>query len=332
MTRRESGQAIVTSILLLVVAALIGFIGWYIYETDRSTRILLDNKPPSILYKPRQAATVVAIGDVACDPKDRYFAANNPSRCQSKATYLTAASQKPKAILALGDLQYENGTYQKFMASYDKDWGKAKSLTYPVPGNHEYETSNAAGYYEYFKTRHEADGNRGYYAFQLGKWRLIALNSNCKHIGGCHDGSPQIEWLKQQLAASKNQCVLAYWHHPYYSSGRYAKDPDLNLTKPFWEQMRAHKVDIVLNGHEHFYERFDLQNAAAEADPDGTRQFTVGTGGKSLHLQDVPAANTQRIVDDRYGVLVLQLEARSYSWKFVATNGDVLDNGSTKCH
>ncbi len=200
--------------------------------------------------------------------------------CRQRLTASLLAKGGYAAVLALGDEQYERGALSDFRAEYDAAWGAVKSLTFPVPGNHDYGTTRAAGYYAYFGSR-AGDASRGYYSFDIGTWHLIALNSNCGAVGGCDESSPQGRWLSADLAANPNACTLAYWHHPRFSSGPHGND---NTYDGFWRILFAAGADVVLVGHDHLYERFAPQNPDARGDDArGIREFVVGTGGRSLY-------------------------------------------------
>lgn len=315
-------------LLGLALLVIIGFTGWYVRLTS------LDNKPTSIIEsKPIEptALKVVAIGDIVCDPGDPHLLVKQLGYCQEVATYELAAQQKPDAVLALGDLQYEDGALEKFKDRYEKSWGQLKSITYPAPGNHEYGTADAVGYFSYFGSR-AGESGKGYYSFDLGGWHFIALNSNCKYIGGCGEDSQQLNWLKQDLAANPKSCTAAFWHHPRFTSGTYSTDTiSRDLSKSFWEELAGSKTDLVLNGHDHIYERFAPQSPDGQANQDGPRQFTAGTGGKILYKKKSLAANSEAMIDDKFGILVLELYAKAYRWQFVSTDGNTLDSGYQQC-
>lgn len=93
-------------------------------------------------------------------------------------------------VLPLGDNVYPDGTSGQFTDCYDPSWGASKARTRPVPGNHDYNTAGASGYFGYFGAA-AGDPSKGYYSYDLGTWHLIALNSECAEIGGCDTGSPQ---------------------------------------------------------------------------------------------------------------------------------------------
>lgn len=276
-------------------------------------------------------AVVAAAGDIACDPGDPGFNGGNgtTTRCKQKATSNLLVNSGLDAVLALGDIQYEDATHAQFMASYDPSWGRVKSITRPVAGNHEYETGTAAGYFQYFGSA-AGDPAKGYYSFDLGDWHVVALNSDCWRVGGCKPGDPQNDWLRSDLAARPSRCTLAYWHYPRFSSGPEGNDP---AVKPLWDALYEAGVDVVLNGHEHLYERFALQTPGGQSDPKrGIRQFTVGTGGKNLYSFAGRRPNSQVRNASAFGVLRLTLYPTSYEWRFVPIAGKTFtDRGATDC-
>jgi hypothetical protein len=236
-------------------------------------------------------------------------------------------------VLTLGDEAYPAGTAEDFRECYDPTWGWFKHRTKPVPGNHEYDTEGAEGYFEYFG-KAAGDPDEGYYSYNLASWHLVALNSNCEQIGGCDESSPQVRWLKADLAANDDKgCTLAYMHHPRFSSG--VKHGNTHYLKPLWEVLYEAEADVVLSAHEHNYERFAPQNPGGRADPErGIRQFVVGTGGgKGLYPILDPIANSEVHNDENYGVLKLTLNPESYDWRFVPVEGETFsDSGSARCH
>jgi hypothetical protein len=199
-----------------------------------------------------------------------------------------------------------------------------------VPGNHEYLVSGAAGYYSYYGAA-AGDPNKGYYSYDLGSWHIIALNGECSFVGGCGAGSPQEAWLRADLAAHPAACTLAYWHEPKFSSST----PDSTSSfQTFWNDLYAAGAEVVLNGHIHNYERFAPQNPSGDADPNGLRQFVVGTGGKGLVSSgSSPLATSQVRNASTYGVLSMTLRNGSYDWSFVPEAGKTFtDSGTTSCH
>lgn len=275
---------------------------------------------------------IAAAGDIACDPADASFngGQGTATACRMKATSDLMLGLGLTAVLPLGDNQYENGTLAKYQASYDPSWGRLNAIVRPVPGNHEYLTAGAAGYFSYFGAA-AGDPAQGYFSYDLGGWHLIALNSNCAAVGGCGAGSPQEQWLAADLAAHPGTCTLAYWHHPRFSSGPHGNDA---TTDAFWQTLYDAGADVVLNGHDHIYERFAPQSPAGAADPvQGLRQFTVGTGGKNLTGFPIVRANSEVRIANAFGVLEMTLHPNGYTWRFLsASGGAVLDQGASLCH
>lgn len=276
-----------------------------------------------------KAMVAVAAGDIACDPGDANFAGGRGATSVCKQAQTATLLRGADLVLALGDLQYEDGSRSKFIESYERSWGAYRSITRPAPGNHDYGTSGAAGYFSYFG-RAAGDPAKGYYSFERGAWHLIALNSECAEVGGCAAGSPQERWLRRNLAASKRPCVLAYWHRPRFSSGLHGSDAAYDA---FWRALYGAHADVVLVGHDHDYERFALQDPDARRDPAGIREFVVGTGGRSHYPLALPRANSQVRNGETFGVLRLTLGPARYDWRFVPVKGaSFSDAGSGRCH
>ena len=233
-------------------------------------------------------------------------------------------------MLALGDLQYEDGAFSKFGASYDPSWGRVKAITHPAVGNHEYGTSGAAGYFQYFGAA-AGDPTTGYYSFDVGAWHLVALNSNCAQVGGCGAGSAQEQWLRADLSAhSAGSCTLAFWHHPRFSSGEHGSDATYTA---FWQALYDANADVVLVGHDHDYERFAPQTASGALDTaQGIREFVVGTGGKEQRSFATIRANSEARSVTSAGVLELTLDAAGYGWRFIPAVGTFTDAGTAACH
>jgi 3',5'-cyclic AMP phosphodiesterase CpdA len=230
-------------------------------------------------------------------------------------------------VFTLGDNAYDSGSAHSFGFCYDPTWGRHRERTRPTPGNHDYYTPGAEGYFLYFG---EAAGDpaRGYYAYDLGAWRIIALNTNCTEVDGCGEGSAQMDWLAAELAANPARCTLAYGHHPMYSSGKHGDEVGLTA---MWDLLDRAGVDVMLGGHDHIYERFAPQDAWGNADPEGMRQFVVGTGGAPLY-EVGQHQNSEASSDEAFGVLKLTLHEDQYDWEFVPIEGmSFTDAGSATC-
>lgn len=304
----------------------------YVYTVDAFDQAGNHSAPSAPLSVTTPAVTpsdpvIAAAGDIACSPDDPGFngGAGSGSRCRMAAT--AGLLEGAAAVLPLGDTQYETGALDAFQASYDPTWGAFLSLTRPAVGNHEYQTPGASGYYSYFGAA-AGDPSKGYYAYDLGAWRLISLNSECELVP-CTTDSPQYQWLKGELASHTNVCTLAYWHRPLFSSGS-ESGGDVR-SRPFWRLLYAYGADVVLNGHDHNYERFARQDPLGEADPSGIREFVVGTGGKSLSPLDTLRPNSRATSASSFGVLRLTLHEASYDWTFAPATGDFTDVGTDAC-
>ncbi len=238
----------------------------------------------------------------------------------------------PGTVFAAGDLAYPDGSEADFANCYDKTWGRFKARTRPAPGNHEVHTSGASAYFRYFGPS-AGDPQKGYYSYDLGDWHVIVMNSDCSDVGGCNSGSQQEQWLRQDLKTHPALCTVAYWHHPLFSSGaKHGNDPEV---KPLWQALYDAGAEIVINGHDHDYERFAPQNPDGKADPArGIREFVVGSGGKNTHRKiGDPKPNSEARNADTFGVLELTLHPKGYDWEFIPEAGKTFrDSGSGVCH
>ena len=248
--------------------------------------------------------------------------------CSSNGDSITAnlLDGIPGTVFLAGDNAYPGGSTTDYANCYDPTWGRHKNRTRPAPGNHDYQTSGASGYFAYFGPS-AGDPAKGYYSYDLGAWHIVALNSNIAHTVG----SPQEQWLRADLAASSKRCTLAYWHHPLFTSGSLSD----TATRAFWQALYDYGAEVVVVGHEHYYERFAPQTANAVADPAyGIREFVAGMGGAGLFSQSTPhPANWETGNDNTFGVLKFTLSAGGYSWQFVHAPGKTYaDSGSASCH
>ena len=239
--------------------------------------------------------------------------------------------QIPGTVFTLGDNAYDSGTLNEYNNCYDPTWGRHKSRTTPVAGNHEYVGSQGDGYFAYFGDA-AGDRTRGYYDYRLGAWHVIVLNSNCAAVGGCHAGSPQEQWLRGVLAQTQADCTVALVHHPRFSSS--SNHGSVAAMQPFWQALYDFGADVVLSGHDHIYERFGLQTPAGSADTVfGLREFIVGTGGRSSYSFATTALPNSDVRARPYGVLKMTLHDTSYDWEFVPVAGQTFtDRGTSSCH
>jgi hypothetical protein len=287
---------------------------------------------------------IAAAGDIACDTTSEFYngGVGEEGHCRQRATSDLLVAGGYSAVLALGDTQYHVGALSDFNAVFDQTWGRVKPIIHPVVGNHEYSTSNAHGYFDYFNGVNRnsgAAGNRGegWYSYDIGAWHLIALTSQCQQVPrgtaghGCEEGSPQERWLQNDLAAHRNTCTLAYWHSPRFNSGYRGNNP---AGQGFMDVLYAAGADVVLNGDAHDYERFAPQDPDGNLDPArGLRSWVVGTGGVFFTGWSRLKPNSEVRQNNTFGVLALTLHPNSYEWRFIPEAGKTFtDFGSGVCH
>jgi hypothetical protein len=280
----------------------------------------------SVLLSGLASAAPMASGNGAEAPAI-VLAAGDVGQCGSPGAALSASLLRQHAgvILALGDLAYRSGTAEEFRRCYAPTWGPFKSRTYPAPGNHDYRTPGATGYFGYFGER-AGDPARGYYSFDLGAWHIVSLNSNRE----LDPASPQLQWLDDDLRKNRRRCVLAFWHHPRFSSGTHGNDP---RTQALWQTLYRHGVSVALAGHDHDYERFAPMNDKGERDDArGIRSFVVGTGGAKLYEMRERHPLSEVWDGSTWGVLKLTLRAEAYEWAFLpASAGSFSESGKAEC-
>lgn len=273
-----------------------------------------DGTTPGSPAAPDAAAPVlVGAGDIA--------------DCTSPGDESTAAllDTLPGTVVTLGDNAYPDGRAVDFNGCYDPSWGRQRARTRPVPGNHDYHVAGAAAYFAYFGDRAGEPG-KGYYSYDVGGWHVVALNSEIPVAAG----SEQERWLRADLAAHPARCTLAYWHRPRFSSGQHGSDPAM---QPLWQALYDAGAEVVLDGHDHLYERFAPQRPDGTADAArGIREFVVGTGGEDLYSFIRTEANSEVRHNRTFGVLRITLEPDGYAWRFVPVSGTFSDSGRGSCH
>ena len=308
--------------------------------SSSATAVAIVNGSGLVTGRASGAATITATSEgqrgtaevtVTARPQGRgevLVGAGDIADCGSSGAEATAAllDAIPGTVFTAGDNAYSSGTASEYANCYDPTWGRHKARTRPAPGNHEYNTSDAAPYYAYFGANAGPSG-RGYYSYDLGDWHLISLNSNIDMSAG----SAQELWLRADLAATTKTCVLAYWHHPRFSSGSHGSSTE---SQPLWQALYDYNADVVVVGHDHNYQRFAPQTPSGAPDPvRGMREFVAGTGGRSHYSFSTPIANTEAYNTDTWGVLKLTLDAASYSWEFIPiAGGTYRDSGTGACH
>jgi hypothetical protein len=252
-------------------------------------------------------------------------AAGDIDGCQKGEDTAELLAKTTGPVATIGDYAYPEGTADAIDRCYDPTWGAYKDRTHPVPGNHDYDVPKATPYYEYFGTA-AGELGKGWYSYDVGSWHVVGLNSNC----GAVNCDEQSEWLERDLQAHPSACILAYWHHPRFSSGQSGGDSSVG---GFWKVLYNHGAALVLNGHDHNYERFAPQDPSGRRDPEkGIREFVVGTGGAGLGSLGSTAPNSEVRSNRAYGVLELTLRSDGYDWRFVpVADDDFTDSGSGTC-
>lgn len=325
------------------------------YESDEASMvpylvIVVEDVPsvaPSVVLGESGDPVLVGAGDIA------RCGTTVPSGDQQTADLVSdilLEGYGSDVVFTAGDGAYPNGAYEDYINCYDPSWGQLPwNKIKPSPGNHDYYTTNAQGYFEYFgdSAVDQIDGLfDGYYSYNIPpcsgegevagcpeSWHVVSLNSNCSWIGGCNDGSPQNTWLQADLAAARKagaECIVAYLHHTPLSSGPHGSDL---TTQPLMAALYKFRADILIAAHDHTYERFMPQDANGVPDlAYGVRLFVVGTGGASLYSFQTPVANSEARFNYLNGVLMLTLHPTSYDWEFIPVEGTFSDVGSASCH
>jgi acid phosphatase type 7 len=297
-----------------VAAALVLTLGWVMACSHDASPVAPSPGPSPLVAVTSGASSGILVG------------AGDIGHCGSPGSAATARllDDIGGTIIALGDNAYFSGTAEEFANCYEPTWGRHRSRTRPVPGNHEY-ASGAVGYFAYFGERAGPHAT-GYYSYTVGPWRVIALNSEMP----TGPESPQGRWLRGELGARRDACTAVYWHRPLFSSGRNGNNPDM---RDLWRTLYEFDVDLVINGHDHTYERFAPQDPDGRLDPArGIRQFIVGTGGAQLYEFPRVQPNSE-VRGAAWGVGIFTLTTGGYQWEFRPVAGtSFTDAGSGYCH
>lgn len=262
---------------------------------------------------------LIAVGDVG--------------RCDATTDDETGAlaASLPGTLAILGDTAYERGSAAELEQCFGGSWGAVEDrIRYAAMGNHDIKTDDGAPLEAYLGDA-VTRGGRAWFSEDLGAWHVIVLDSNCGFAAaGCSRNSDQVRWLREDLAESEARCTLAMWHHPRFSSGYHGNSGSVGA---FWDALSDAGAELVLNGHEHDYERFEPQDPAGSADSaGGITEIVAGTGGGALKPFERTAPNSLVRIADAYGVLELTLRTSGWSSRFLATDGRVLDQGDGTCH
>jgi hypothetical protein len=324
---RRKGLAAAIAAVMLVAAVLASGSSRHVPRAKAGTR----------------APVIAAVGDIACKDPPK----NNLQVCRYDDVAATIERGDYDAFLVLGDVQYEYGRYKDFVENYDVYFHDLLPITYPVPGNHDWGTPDAAGYFRYFGEF--ARSETGYYSFDLGAWHVIGLDSDLcpspyknSDVVMCGPGDPQYDWLVRDLAANDAECTLAYWHHPRISWIKWQRadwnDAAEERADPLWDLLYENGADVVLTGHEHLYQRFHPLDGDLKIDRErGIVQFIAGQGGESLQPnghQNHRPVSVASAWDGGYGFLKLRLRDHGYDWRYMPARGQpvFVDEGSRACH
>jgi len=331
--------AVAVAVAVALAAALAGCSGPRVSGDDVASVPAPTNSPNPVTSGPAPSASPTLSSDAspsagptaAPDSPAILVGAGDIASCGSGGDEATAGllDEIDGTVFTAGDNVYDRGTSAEFADCYDPTWGRLRERTLPVPGNHDYETPGAAGYFGYFGAA-AGDPAQGWYATDLGTWRIYALNSVCWAIGGCEAGSAQERWLRADLEANPRLCALAIWHHPLFSSGKHGSDP---VTRALWQVLDDAGAEIVVNGHDHDYERFGPQDETGTADPAGIVEYVVGTGGRSHYAFGTPIPNSLARDNTAFGVVRFELRPEGWSSTFVAAADESFtDAASGTCH
>ena len=282
-------------------------------RTDAPTVVIAR---PAADILPAASSVIIAVGDLVCG------AQTAGNLCVHNETAALTSQSSPAAVLVLGDNQYENGSYAGYTTYYDQSWGAFKSITHPVPGNHEYHTANASGYFDYFNGVGVQNGpagqrGKGYYSTNLNGWHLVMLKPTAQtYLGGARPDHRRSSGCAQTSPPTRSACTLATWHIPRFSSGNHGSN---TASTDLWKALYDFGADVVLVGHDHNYERFAPQTHLGQRDDAfGIREFVVGTGGEELKGPGTPAPNSELFDNTSMGVLRMTLHANGYGWRFVS--------------
>lgn len=229
-------------------------------------------------------------------------------------------------VILAGDLAYPQGSAIDYRDCFNPSWGIFRQRWHPVPGNHEYDSAGAIPYFNYFGEAAGTDAT-GYYAFDAGDWLILMLNSNTAQVPATR-GSAQYEFVRAQLQAQRTPCTMAVWHHPLFTSGPNGANPPM---RDMWALLEQSRAEVIVNGHDHLYERFGRQTSDGRPDVlNGIRQFTIGTGGADLYNFVRTAANSEERIR-RHGVVKFTLRPAQIDWEFHGIDGSIVDRGLDTC-
>jgi calcineurin-like phosphoesterase family protein len=278
------------------------------------------------------AYVMVGVGDIAsCSQR----LGNETAMLVDSILHADSVANVQASVFTLGDNVYSSGTTEQFEKCFTPSWGDPKrrimKSLHPAPGNHEYYSPNADPYYKYFGPAAGVVG-KGYYSYDLAKWHIVVVNSELFVNSLFTDSArkAQLDWVAHDLKDHKALCTIAYWHNPRFSSGWHGNDTRF---VPLWQVLYDHDVDLVLNGHDHDYERFAPMTPAGVLDSaKGIAEIVAGTGGEDLRGFNDIVPHSVRRIEGRAGVLLLTLGDKEWRSAWLEVGGRIWDQSGGKCH
>lgn len=331
MHKNKSGFSLIALGLLITTLGVIGFAGYGVYKNQ-------NKKNSQGQTEQKKTFVVLATSDVACPVYDKDYNSGKGQngRCQHNAVVDAMSKEDADLVILSGDIDQDNGALDNYKTSFIPAY---KKLNFPVmtaPGNHDYVLGNVDGYKQAIKegltdAKNTGPNGETYHSLMLGTWKLMALDANCEYIGGCDESSPEGKWLKSETEQLP-KCSLAFWHQPRFTTGLHNYDASTIRSKYFWDRLYDSGNDLVVNGHDHQYQRFGSIDKEGNLQPSGMREIISGTGGFSLRPYDVkPHPSLEKGINNEYGYTRLTLSEGSYEWEFKDVAGNVLDSGEQGC-
>ncbi|MBN1419576.1 MAG: metallophosphoesterase [Planctomycetes bacterium] len=242
----------------------------------------------------------------------------------------------PLIVLIAGDVMQSMGAAEEYERCFFEPYRDLLPETFVCPalGNHDYYTGWGQPYLDVFLLpANNPDGLERYYSFDAGPCHFVSVDSNWPF----DPGTAQHDWLDADLAATDRTWKVVFFHHPPYGTSA-IHPPDPRVQAALVPLFDAHRVDLVLCGHNHHYERmFPLRGGGvvgADQEPDyagvdGTIYVVTGGGGAFLYPRD-PALPTDKsaFFAERHHVVEVSIEGDALRLRAIAAEGDILDQAT----